>query len=750
MHRLAATATRRALKGAAFALTLAALALCAAWATAPAAHASGPVLPVPTGLWTPPASALPASGDYVYLASDPGDYIGQGKTYLYTKADAVLGVTTNGAFLSVTVNGDEWWTGQFRAMSSLSQLQAGYYPGLTRYPFEDTSIGGFDWYGEGRGSNTLTAWVAIDGVTYSGSTLTAIDLRFELHSEGGTPALHGAIHWQADDPTQPPGPVLPVPAALWKPPASALPASGDYVYLASDPGDWIGQGRTYLYTKADAVLGATTNGALLSVTVNGDESWTGDFLGMSSLARLQPGLYPGLQRYPFNNPTKGGLEWYGEGRGSNTLTGWFAVDSVTYSGSTLTAIDLRFELHSEGGTPALHGAIHWQTDDPTQPPGPLLPVPSGLWQPSPSAIPSSGDYIYLDSDAGDWIGQGQEYLYTPSDADISVSANSGHLDVSVSGSEWWYGDFQAMNSLTRLQPGLYSGLQRYPFNNPTKGGLDWYGEGRGSNTLTGWFAVDSVTYTNGVLTAIDLRFELHSEGGTPALHGEIRWGTGEPSRPPFPTPTPTATTTPTPPSLGGTRTTLGLSTPLVCDYGAANLSGTLAGADARALAGAIVTVRAYAGGVWSTIGSTTTDGSGAFVFAVAPTVISTYQASFAGDTKYAGSTSPTASLFPKAFVTAPALPRTVRGGAAFTCSCSLMPRHLAGSAPLFFECQRHIAGRWLTKKTVAAVAADAGGSSLCTATVRLPTRGAWRIRSLHPTDAQNYAAASAWSTIRVN
>jgi len=27
--------------------------------------------------------------------------------------------------------------------------------------------------------------------------LTALDLRFEQHCEGGTPALHGAIHWSA-------------------------------------------------------------------------------------------------------------------------------------------------------------------------------------------------------------------------------------------------------------------------------------------------------------------------------------------------------------------------------------------------------------------------------------------------------------------------------------------------------------------------------------------------------------------------
>jgi len=47
------------------------------------------------------------------------------------------------------------------------------------------------------------------------------------------------------------------------------------------------------------------------------------------------------------------------GRGCNTLTGWFVVDSVTYNEIALTAIDLRFEQHCEGDLPALHGEIHW-------------------------------------------------------------------------------------------------------------------------------------------------------------------------------------------------------------------------------------------------------------------------------------------------------------------------------------------------------------------------------------------------------
>ncbi len=53
------------------------------------------------------------------------------------------------------------------------------------------------------------------------------------------------------------------------------------------------------------------------------------------------------------------MDWYGESRGCNTITDWFVVDSVTYAGATLTAINLRFEQHCEGSLYPLRGEIHW-------------------------------------------------------------------------------------------------------------------------------------------------------------------------------------------------------------------------------------------------------------------------------------------------------------------------------------------------------------------------------------------------------
>lgn len=298
----------------------------------------------------------------------------------------------------------------------------------------------------------------------------------------------------------------------------------NYVSLQSDSGDYIGQGKTYNYTRANAGISVSVTGDYLSIIIDGDDDWWGDFEVPNSLSQLQTGYYGNLTRYPFNDPTLGGLNWDGDGRGCNTLAGWFAIDNVTYNNGNLTAIDLRFEQYCECGTSALHGQIHWTAYDTTSPPGPINPPPAGLWQPVSGSTPSSGNYIYLQSDSGDYIGQGQTYTYIPANATITVSATGGHLSTGISvNGDSWSGDFQTMNSISQLQLGYYGNLERYPFNNPALGGLSWYGFGRGCNTLTGWFAIDNVTYTSGSLMAIDLRFEQHCEGGSPALHGQIHW-----------------------------------------------------------------------------------------------------------------------------------------------------------------------------------------------------------------------------------
>jgi hypothetical protein len=292
---------------------------------------------------TEPTRPAPPTPNFITLQSDAEDYIGAGRTYSYSQANAVLHVSANGNHLSVDANGDEWWFGQFQTTAGAAQLMPGTYSS------------GVNWSGEGRGCGSPSGTFTIDSVTYVAGNLTSIDMRFLQHCDGNAAALHGTIHWRADDTTRAPGPVRPVPTGLWQPPAGSTPATGNYVYLQSDAGDYIGGGVTYTYGPGTPVY-ANSTADRISISV---DSWSGDFRIMNTLQQVEQGYYPGLQRYPFDNPTKGGLNWSGQGRGCNTLTGWYAIDQITFASGVLTSIDLRFEQHCEGGVPALHGAIHW-------------------------------------------------------------------------------------------------------------------------------------------------------------------------------------------------------------------------------------------------------------------------------------------------------------------------------------------------------------------------------------------------------
>lgn len=257
----------------------------------------------------------------------------------------------------------------------------------------------------------------------------------------------------------------------------------------------------------------------IQLTIAGDQGWNATFQ-VPNGAQLASGSYTNATRWPFQG-SGAGLSWDGEGRGCNTLTGFFTIDTVSWSagvGSSLLSLDMRFEQHCEGGTAALRGTIHWCADDPTSALGPVTPVPSNLWQPPTGATPPSGNFVYLQSEQGDYIGQGATSLYQTS---IVVNGSGARATVSAGG---YSGSFQGMNSISELKVGYYGNLMRYPFNNPALGGLDWSGNGRGCNRLTGWFVVDRVNYVNGLLAGIELRFEQHCEGLSPALHGAVRWG----------------------------------------------------------------------------------------------------------------------------------------------------------------------------------------------------------------------------------
>ena len=503
------------------------------WTSADSSRPPGPVSPPPVGLWTPPAGALPTTGNYVFLQSDPGEIVGLGQTRLFTSADSSVLVSGAQQQTIVEVYGNEIWSGTFKAMESQSRLVVGYFPNLKGLPFNNPVRGGVAWIGEGRGCVALGGWFAIDRIAYgTDGRVTAITARFEQACEGSSAVLRGAVSWDAPPDRSALPPAILAPAGSWHAPAPALPATGNYFYTSSGPGDDIGDGRTTLDTPLDSVFAVTSTGASLSARIATALSFNGQFTAPTGQNALQAGVYDGLTRPTQVNPL-GTTTWSSNTTACSSVRAWVAIDAVTYSAGVLTAIDLRFEQACGSATATLKGQLHWRADDLRTPRGPVTPAPAQLWRPAAGTTPAGRNYVHLDSDRGDFVGQGIVADYTQADSVLSLTPTGGGLTIAIAGDQEWTLAIQPMSGVSQLQVGYYPGLSGTPFN-PAKGGLDFYGEGRGCNTSQGGFVIDNVAYANGTLTALDLRFEKHCEGTAPAIRGSVHYANTDASVPPGP------------------------------------------------------------------------------------------------------------------------------------------------------------------------------------------------------------------------
>jgi len=149
--------------------------------------------------------------------------------------------------------------------------------------------------------------------------------------------------------------------------------------LQSQPGDFIGQGGTFDITyqsPADTVSAQIRR--TLSTGQPAELLWVLDspapgnqfallFFGTDALGiPIQAGTYTNAQRADFASAGHPGLDVSFQNRGSNTLTGSFTIDYVTFDAtlSTIQTFKATFEQHSEGATPALFGTFTYDAQVP--------------------------------------------------------------------------------------------------------------------------------------------------------------------------------------------------------------------------------------------------------------------------------------------------------------------------------------------------------------------------------------------------
>lgn len=303
----------------------------------------------------PVPAPVPSEPNLIQLRGEAGEFVSDGRNYDYTLRNSLIRVTATTNVITVTVVGNQEWTGNFAAPAG-SALRVGTYTNATRYPLNAPTSPGLSWTGQGRVCNQSTGSFTIDSISVVNGTLTAVTLRFEQQCDAAPPLLRGTIRWRADDPTKPDWPIVPIPANLWTPDPSLIPASGAFVFFASDAGDLVGQGAVQLYAGLPRPFSITANGPLISL--NGGP-YRAQFYAGSSSTPIPVGYYPIQLRYPFNNPVFGGMDVVIGGRTCGSTTGWFVVDRATYVGTLLSELQLRFEQRCDGGSAALRGMIRW-------------------------------------------------------------------------------------------------------------------------------------------------------------------------------------------------------------------------------------------------------------------------------------------------------------------------------------------------------------------------------------------------------
>jgi hypothetical protein len=150
----------------------------------------------------------------------------------------------------------------------------------------------------------------------------------------------------------PPAPLPSPPPAESPPPAPAPEPSGWSAHFTSDPGDYIGQGRSWSFGPPTDDIHVTATRDQVGFRIGG---WVGEFAAPPGQVLEAGRTYDGARRWPFNDDAPG-LSITGEFRGCDEISGTFTVNRVEFAGpGALRTFEVTFEQHCEHQSPALRG-----------------------------------------------------------------------------------------------------------------------------------------------------------------------------------------------------------------------------------------------------------------------------------------------------------------------------------------------------------------------------------------------------------
>lgn len=144
------------------------------------------------------------------------------------------------------------------------------------------------------------------------------------------------------------------------------------------------------------------------------------------------------------------------------------------------------------------------------------------WLTVPAQAASTVSYVTMYGNGGYVSGTSQS-IWTGAQVTLSGTASSG-VTLSLPDSSTGMTIYIAAPTGQSLATGTYTGAQRTAFRGANPG-IDVYGDGRGCNTESGWFTVNSITTdSSSNVTSFSADYEADCEGSTAeATFGEIRY-----------------------------------------------------------------------------------------------------------------------------------------------------------------------------------------------------------------------------------
>lgn len=133
--------------------------------------------------------------------------------------------------------------------------------------------------------------------------------------------------------------------------------------------------------------------------------------------------------------------------------------------------------------------------------------------------------LYMISEEGDWIGQGENRVYYEGyDGHFTINSEPNIIRIGFNdGYENWSIEFKAPEKQI-LEPGIYKDAERYPFQGSFQPGLNFSGNARGSNSLTGEFEILEITYNNeGKIESFAANLIQNSDRSKGCLFSSIRY-----------------------------------------------------------------------------------------------------------------------------------------------------------------------------------------------------------------------------------